>query len=129
MKYLLLLSAICLYTSAMTQVDKKMNVLYIIADDLTSTAVSSYGNKECHTPNIDGLASEGVQFSAAYCQYPVCGPSRASIMFGYYPNATKTFGYVSGRENVGERQSWSQLFKDNGYLSSFTRLYSFFSIT
>ncbi|MCW9706629.1 sulfatase [Fodinibius salsisoli] len=98
---------------------EKPNVLFIISDDLTATAVSAYGNKLDTTPNIDRLASEGVRFSRAYSQYPVCGPSRASLMFGYYPNATTTYGYVSGRENVGDqRQSWSQLFKNNGYYTA-----------
>jgi choline-sulfatase len=98
---------------------QKPNVLFIIADDLTATAVSSYENKACHTPNIDKLASEGVRYSKAYCQYPVCGPSRASFMSGYYPNATTTFGYVSGRENIGpDRDTWSQLFKKNGYYTA-----------
>ncbi len=99
--------------------EKKLNVLFIIADDLTATAVSSYGNKACQTPNIDKLASEGVKYTKAYCQYPVCGPSRASFMSGYYPNATTTFGYISGRENIGpNRKTWSQLFKDNGYYTA-----------
>lgn len=99
--------------------DKKMNVLFIIADDLTATAVSSYENKVCQTPNIDKLASEGMRFTKAYCQYPVCGPSRASLMSGYYPSATETYGYVSGRENIGdERVTWSQLFKNNGYYTA-----------
>lgn len=98
---------------------KKPNVLFIISDDLTATAVSSYENKVCKTPNIDKLASEGVRYTKAYTQYPVCGPSRASFMSGYYPNATKTFGYVSGRENIGpDRKTWSQLFKDNGYYTA-----------
>ena len=99
--------------------DKKPNVLFIISDDLTTTAVSSYENQACHTPNIDKLASQGMRYTHTYCQYPVCGPSRASFMFGYYPSATETYGYVSGRENVGdERKSWSQLFKDNGYFTA-----------
>ncbi len=98
---------------------QKPNVLFIIADDLTATAVSAYENKVCKTPNIDKLASEGVQYSKAYCQYPVCGPSRASFMSGYYPNATTTFGYVSGRENIGtDRDTWTQLFKKNGYYTA-----------
>lgn len=96
---------------------EKPNVLFIISDDLTATAVSSYENKASFTPNIDKLASEGVLYTSAYCQFPVCGPSRASLMFGYYPHATRTFGYTSGRENVGERLSWSQLFMENGYKS------------
>ena len=98
---------------------KKMNVLFIISDDLTTTAVSSYENKVCKTPNIDKLAAQGTRYSRAYCQYPVCGPSRASFMSGYYPNATTTFGYVSGRKNIGpDRKTWSQLFKENGYYTA-----------
>lgn len=99
--------------------NNKPNVLFIIADDLTATAISSYENKAAHTPNIDQLAAQGVRYTRAYTQYPVCGPSRASLMFGYYPNATTTYGYVSGRENVGpSRKSLSQLFKDNGYYTA-----------
>ena len=104
--------------STCKQPEKPMNVLFIISDDLTTTAVSSYENKVCQTPNIDKLASEGIRYTRAYCQYPVCGPSRASFMSGYYPNATTTFGYVSGRDNIGpHRKTWSQLFKDSGYHS------------
>tara|TARA_B100000212_G_C27384825_1_gene538802 strand:- start:9965 stop:11437 length:1473 start_codon:yes stop_codon:yes gene_type:complete len=99
--------------------ERRPNVLFIISDDLTTTALSSYGNTACQTPNIDQLASEGTMFTRAYCQYPVCGPSRASLMFGYYPNATRTYGYVSGRENVGStRPSWAQFFKDHGYYTA-----------
>ncbi len=116
MKYLLIIFVFILLNTACNQPPKKFNVLFIIADDLTSTGVSSYENKACKTPNIDKLASEGVRYTRAYCQYPVCGPSRASFMSGYYPSATTTFGYVSGRENIGpDRKTWSQLFKDNGY--------------
>lgn len=98
---------------------KKPNVLFIIADDLTATAVSSYENIAANTPHIDRLAAEGTKYTRAYTQYPVCGPSRASLMFGYYPNATTTYGYVSGRKNVGpSRKSLSQLFKDNGYYTA-----------
>ncbi|MCW9708078.1 sulfatase [Fodinibius salsisoli] len=101
------------------QDNEKPNVLFIISDDLAATAISSYGNEVVQTPNIDRLASEGTRFTRAYSQYPVCGPSRASLMFGYYPSATETYRYVSGRENVGnERESWTQLFKNNGYYTA-----------
>ena len=116
MKYLLGLLVLTLFSC--TQ-EKDYNVLFIISDDLTATAVSSYGNKACKTPHIDKLASEGVRYTKAYCQFPVCGPSRASFMSGYYPHATQTFGYVSGRENIGpDRNTWSQLFKNNGYFTA-----------
>lgn len=97
---------------------EKPNILFIISDDLTATSVSSYGNPLNTTPNIDRLASQGVQFNRAYSQFPVCGPSRASLMFGYYPDATTTYGYTSGRENVTDRLSWAQLFKENGYYTA-----------
>jgi len=98
---------------------KKPNILFIISDDLTTTAVSAYENKVSSTPNIDQLASEGTLYTKAYSQYPVCGPSRASFLTGYYPSATKTYGYVSGRKNIGEnRKTWPQLFKENGYYTA-----------
>ncbi len=110
-----LLSGIVCYS----QESNKFNVLFIISDDLTTTALSSYENTACSTPNIDRLASEGMRYTRAYCQFPVCGPSRTSMMFGYYPTATETYGYVSGRDAVGpEKSSWSQLFKDNGYYTA-----------
>lgn len=102
-----------------SQSNLKPNVLFIIADDLTTTALSSYGSKSIHTPNIDSLAKEGMLYSHAYSQYPVCAPSRTSLMFGYYPNATLSFKAGSGRNVVGEnRKSWSQVFKDSGYYTA-----------
>lgn len=94
---------------------EKPNVLFIISDDLTATALSCYGNKVCKTPNIDRLASQGTRFTKAYCQGTYCGPSRASFMSGYYPHAIKMLGYGSPRPAIGERATWAQHFKNNGY--------------
>ena len=49
---------------------KPKNILFIISDDLSSKALRCYGNKEVLTPNLDKLASEGVLFEKAYCQFP-----------------------------------------------------------
>lgn len=98
---------------------RKPNVLFIIADDLNVSALGAYGNKVMKTPAIDQLAKEGIIFNRAYSQFPVCGPSRASLMFGYYPSATETYGYVSGREQVGpDRFSMAQWFKHHGYYTA-----------
>jgi len=119
MRSLLVVTALLLSFSAFSQQKKQPNVLFIISDDLTTTALGSYGNEKAHTPAIDQLAKESTVFTRAYTQYPVCGPSRASFMFGYYPNATQTYGYVSGRENVGaDRPSLAELFKQNGYYTA-----------
>ncbi len=113
----LLASMAALTSPAAAQADdsERYNVLFLISDDLAAGALSSYGNEVCQTPNIDQLAEQGVRYTRTFCQFPVCGPSRASFMSGYYPHATGTFGYVSGRKNIGDRATWSQHFIQNGY--------------
>jgi iduronate 2-sulfatase len=96
----------------------KYNVLFIISDDLTSTALSCYGNTVCKTPNIDAIAAQGTRFTRAYCQGTYCGPSRASFMTGYYPHAIGVLGYKSPRPAIGDRVTWSQHFKNHGYYST-----------
>ncbi|MFP6676977.1 MAG: sulfatase [Pirellulaceae bacterium] len=98
--------------------DGSYNVLFIISDDLTSTALSCYGNQVCRTPNIDALAAKGTRFTRTYCQGTYCGPSRASFMSGYYPHATGVLGYKNPRPQIGDRAMWSQHFKNNGYYSA-----------
>ena len=66
-----------------------MNVLFIIADDL-NCAIGAYGDSIVQTPNLDQLAKEGVVFGNAHVQYPLCGPSRVSLMTGLYPDQTKS---------------------------------------
>ena len=84
----IILSCVLMVASAARAADTPWNVLFIISDDLTSTALSCYGNDVCDTPHIDALASKGTRFTRAYCQGTYCGPSRASLMSGYYPHAT-----------------------------------------
>jgi len=96
----------------------KPNVLFIISDDLTDTALGCYGNKVCQTPNIDRLAARGMRFTRAYCQGTYCGPSRASVLSGYYPHATGVQGYISPRAAIGDRATWPQHFKNAGYYSA-----------
>jgi iduronate 2-sulfatase len=123
---LLLLSSFCVLHSSFSAAlssealakDGKPNVLFIISDDLTSTALGCYGNKICQTPNIDRLAARGMRFTRAYCQGTYCGPSRASFLSGYYPHATSVQGYISPRAAIGDRTTWPQHFKNAGYYSA-----------
>jgi len=98
--------------------NKKFNVLFIISDDLTATALSCYGNQVSHTPNIDRIAARGTRFTRAYCQGTYCGPSRASFLSGYYPHATGVLGYTSPRPQIGDRATWPQHFKNAGYYTA-----------
>ena len=68
---------------------KKLNVLFIIADDL-NCAIGAYGDPLAKTPNIDKLAKNGIIFTNAHVQYPLCGPSRVSMMTSLYPDQTKS---------------------------------------
>ena len=67
--------------------NQKLNVLFIISDDLNCD-IGAYGNTKIFTPNIDQLAQRGVLFGNAHNQYPWCAPSRASMMTGLYPDQT-----------------------------------------
>jgi iduronate 2-sulfatase len=69
---------------------KQPNILFLAVDDLR-TELGCYGRRQVISPNIDRLASEGILFSRAYCQVPVCGASRASLMTGIRPD------YAQGR--------------------------------
>ena len=102
---------------------ERPNVLFIVSDDLTA-CLGTYGNEVCQTPNLDRLASEGVQFNKAYCQYPVCGPSRASFMSGLYPKKTQMLGnnytlgsYKAINPALAEHPSIGELLRTNGYVS------------
>ncbi|MEC7764113.1 MAG: choline-sulfatase [Pseudomonadota bacterium] len=64
----------------------KPNILLIMADQLTAAAVACYGNPVVKTPNIDRFAEQGTLFENAYCNFPICGPSRASMLTGMLPS-------------------------------------------
>jgi len=92
--------------------ERRPNVLFIMADDL-NTALSGYGHPQCKTPQLDRLASAGVSFTRAYCQFPLCGPSRASIMSGRYPLSNGVRG--NGRVLPGKPVTLPLLFRNAGY--------------
>jgi arylsulfatase A-like enzyme len=97
--------------------NKKLNVLFIIADDLNCD-IGVYGNKVVKTPNIDRLIENGTLFLNAHCQYPLCGPSRASFMTGMYSNQTKmTKNNIFLRNTVPDVITIGQRFRQQGYQS------------
>ncbi len=63
------------------------NILWICADQQRFDTIGALGNPHVHTPNLDRLVAEGVAFTHAHCQSPICTPSRASFLTGRYPSA------------------------------------------
>ena len=65
------------------------NFLVIQADQMAASALSAYGNPFTRTPNIDALGAAGTVFRNTYCAFPLCGPSRASMMTGKLPSTIR----------------------------------------
>lgn len=92
-----------------------LNVLFIAVDDLRPE-LGCYGAREVRSPQIDALAKEALVFDRAYCQYPLCSPSRISILTGRRPEAAQIFDLKTAlRDKHPDWVSLPQLFKNNGY--------------
>jgi iduronate 2-sulfatase len=125
--YLLCLAIVGISTSVaqsrpIRQAQDRPNVLFIGVDDLRPE-LNCYGETYIHSPNIDRLASQGVLFNRAYCQWAVCMPSRASLLTGLRPDTFK--GVARGfRSVVPDVVTLPQHFKNNGYFTqSFGKIY------
>ena len=99
----------------------KPNIIYIMADDLTTQAISAYGGiyKDiAPTPQIDKIAQEGMLFQDVLCTNSICGPSRAAILTGNYSNLNGYYKNESGGKFNASQWTFPKEFQKNGYRTS-----------
>ncbi len=100
----------------MNEVVKKPNVLLIQVDQMTAKVLPSYGHVQLKTPNIDRLAQNGVLFENAYCNFPLCAPSRMSMLSGRF--ATSIGVWDNATEALSSTPTLMHYLRANGYLTS-----------
>jgi choline-sulfatase len=92
---------------------KQPNILLIMADQIAAPALPMYGHKVVKTPHLAALASAGVVFDAAYCNFPVCGPSRFSMLTGMH--ATRVGAYDNASEFPASQPTLPYYLRAHGY--------------
>jgi len=94
---------------------KRMNILFIAVDDLRPE-LNFYGAKHIKSPNLDKLASESLVFNRAYCNVPVCGASRVSLLTGVRPTRHRFISHSTRADtDASGIISLPKLLKENGY--------------
>ncbi|MDG1732978.1 MAG: sulfatase [Thalassotalea sp.] len=116
--FIRLLTFISVFICATAQAQERPNILFIGVDDL-KPLIGAYGIKEVITPNLDKLANESTVFQHAYTQWPVCGPSRASLLTGLRPESSGIMNLKDKLRIVNPNVvTMPELFRKNGYFTA-----------
>ena len=110
--------------------DSRPNIIYILSDDHTHSAISAYGGryaKMAPTPNIDRIASEGVRLDRMFCTNAICGPSRACILTGKYSHKNGFYQNEGGIVFDGDQPTFPKQLRQAGYTTALIGKWHLFS--
>ena len=92
---------------------KRLNIMLVMADQLSALALRQYGSTIAKTPNIDQLAKHGIVLPAAYCNNPICAPSRVALWTGRL--ATRVNVFDNGHEFAANHPTIAHYLRNLGY--------------
>ncbi|MFT3902190.1 MAG: sulfatase [Niabella sp.] len=121
MKFVKILFLLCsvVAINSVTLAQQKPNIVFILADDLGSSELCSYGNTFNETPNLDKLAAEGMRFTQAYSAAPICSPARAGFITGQYPARTRITDFLGNEAprylDPAKYYTLNEVLSDAGY--------------
>ena len=134
LKFSVLILNLLLWTACtMTESKKPLNILWLVAEDLSPFYLNAYGDPRAPTPNLDRLAREGVVYTHIFSVSGVCSPSRATLATGLYPNSfgaqnMRTLNQQADAREVGlidyqvvpppEVKMVSEIMRENGYYTT-----------
>jgi len=105
--------------SDQTEQRQQPNIVFIMTDQQSATALGAAGNPDLHTPAMDRLAAEGTRFERAYCPFPLCVPCRMSMFTGRMPHEIGIYGNGGAIEPEALEQSLGRRLRDAGYTGAY----------
>src|SRR5688572_1783111 len=98
MRFLIVGFLLLLNAASSVAATARVNVLFVLIDDMGSGDLSCFGGMRAQTTEIDRLAKEGIRFTQFYVNSPICSPSRVALTAGQYPNRWRITSFLSKRD-------------------------------